>query len=81
MSTSVLSHPLPVASDRDGLSQKETAARIGVSYGTFRNMRSRGYGPQPYYPVPGGRPRWRPATVDAWIEQREATAAKHGGAR
>mgnify|MGYP000134240742 CR=1 FL=1 len=35
MSTSVLSHPLPVASDRDGLSQKETAARIGVSYGTF----------------------------------------------
>ena len=47
----------------------EAAKRLGLSKSTLNKARLTGKGP-PYVKVLGGRVRYRPADLDAWLEAR-----------
>lgn len=56
------------------LTQKQTAAHLGVSPQKFQQMVAVGEAP-PFLWLGGSR-RWRPTTVSRWIEQQEAEVAR-----
>jgi len=47
----------------------EAAKRLGLSKSTLNKARLTGKGP-PYLKLIGGRVRYRPADLDAWLEAR-----------
>jgi excisionase family DNA binding protein len=55
--------------DADMMSEKELATYLGLSLSTVRRLRYAGEGP----PVTwlGKRPRYRRASVNAWLERQE----------
>lgn len=48
---------------------RDIAAELGISEGTLRNYRKRGYMPPPDVML-ADRPRWRKATIEDWRQQR-----------
>ena len=54
--------------DMDLLTLNEAADRIGIAPQTLMNWRTRGYGP-PSARI-GGRVKYRPEDIDAWINDR-----------
>lgn len=62
--------------DRDGalLSYRDVSELMGISQGTLRNYRRRGYMPPPDVMVADDRPRWREATILEWKRQRTVGA-------
>jgi len=61
------------------LKQSEVAERLGTSERFLEVRRVTGGGP-PYVKV-GRAVRYRPAAVDAWIEERERTSTSDAGPR
>ena len=55
------------------LSYREIAQRSGVSEGTLRNYRRRGYMPEPDVML-ADRPRWRSSTIQVWMHRRAVGA-------
>lgn len=59
--------------DHDGgvlLGYRDVAELVGISEGTLRNYRRRGYMPAPDVML-ADRPRWREATIVAWQRARQ----------
>lgn len=61
----------------DVWSYAEVAEHLGVSDGTVRAYKHRGYLPRPDG-VLGKSPWWRPATIIQWQQQRPGQGARHG---
>lgn len=54
--------------DRAGLTTAEAAAFMGVGYSTMKNWRTEGIGPR--YAKIGSTVLYRPADLDAYLEER-----------
>lgn len=55
--------------DNDLLGPAELARALGINDRTLRRLRAAGQAPKSI--MVGGRPRWRKATVDAWVAKRK----------
>jgi excisionase family DNA binding protein len=49
------------------MTSREVARRLNISECSLRKMRSRGIGPSHF--LLGGRIRYHPAAIDAWLER------------
>ena len=52
------------------LSLHQVGARVGLAYGTIRNLRSQGRLPEPDLILEGRFRRWLATTIDEWNEDR-----------
>lgn len=59
--------------------QAEICRRLGISDETWRTWRKRGLTP-PQVPLPG-RPRWRTADINAWLDDRSGRRRYFGARR
>lgn len=69
--------------DHDGVplfGYRDVSRLVGISEGTLRNYRRRGYMPPPDVML-ADRPRWREDTIAAWQRDRKVGANTQRGVR